>query len=620
MFKNQLVDGLHLVDLAAVLWYGLRLSLKTSGIVLLVSFLLATVIGTISSYWFNNISYRIRQWVAYISTFIFTLLFCIRIPYYSIFNSSFNLMLVNGANDDLSAILDTAIESYGLLWRFPIAILLGVGLAYIAWLFIRKQYKWLNSLIIFNERELKRFFYVKILACFILVVGGAVFLRYGGAFSYSGSINWESASRLHSNLLNEAILDDGQALYRVYSSQNRLKKARTLTATPAELKEMIQLVDGNISETTIDESFKRTIKNSYLKEQPKSVIFILGESYGLWPFLDTFKGPGNYLVQEAESLARSPRGILLEGLAFGAGTMGAVNGYVTGLPDTGLYPNYEKTSYNQIYAMGIGNMMKQLGYKTVFWYGGFGAWQDIRKFTLAQGFDEFHESSSFKNQQGNAWGVPDKVLFQEVESYMQQYKGEKVFHFILTTSNHPPYDIDVKHEGFNLSKVTNHQISELPQDDKRINELGHIWYADHVMGEFVKRTEEHNPDTLFIITGDHSERFTFNKEVDFRTASAIPIILYGKGIDHNWLLPQPYTSALQLIPTIATLVGKSGDVYYSLLPSMFEPTSFVFNYNLWLDKEGYHKLSDGLSNRQKKYVEAIKTIAMWRIIKGNSIE
>ena len=34
-------------------------------------------------------------------------------------------------------------------------------------------------------------------------------------FNYAHSINWESAARLKSNLLNEAILDDGQALYRV---------------------------------------------------------------------------------------------------------------------------------------------------------------------------------------------------------------------------------------------------------------------------------------------------------------------------------------------------------------------------------------------------------------------
>lgn len=43
----------------------------------------------------------------------------------------------------------------------------------------------------------------------------AVFVRYGGAFNYANSINWESAARLKSNMLNEAVLDDGQALYRV---------------------------------------------------------------------------------------------------------------------------------------------------------------------------------------------------------------------------------------------------------------------------------------------------------------------------------------------------------------------------------------------------------------------
>ena len=52
--------------------------------------------------------------------------------------------------------------------------------------------------------------------------------------------------------------------------------------------------------------------------------------------------------------------------------------------------------------------MKQLGYKTIFWYGGFGAWQNVENFVRAQHFDEFRDASSFTGEKGgNAWGVPD---------------------------------------------------------------------------------------------------------------------------------------------------------------------------------------------------------------------
>ena len=41
-------------------------------------------------------------------------------------------------------------------------------------------------------------------------------VRFGGGYNYDTSIYWENAARMKSNLLNEAIMDDGQALYRTW--------------------------------------------------------------------------------------------------------------------------------------------------------------------------------------------------------------------------------------------------------------------------------------------------------------------------------------------------------------------------------------------------------------------
>ena len=57
----------------------------------------------------------------------------------------------------------------------------------------------------------------------LVIVFSLIFVvfRFGGALSYTNSINWESAARLNSNLLNETILDDAQALYRIKSIAKR---------------------------------------------------------------------------------------------------------------------------------------------------------------------------------------------------------------------------------------------------------------------------------------------------------------------------------------------------------------------------------------------------------------
>ena len=49
----------------------------------------------------------------------------------------------------------------------------------------------------------------------------AIFCRFGGAFHSDGGVPWESAARTRYVVLNEAILDDGQALYRAYSTHKR---------------------------------------------------------------------------------------------------------------------------------------------------------------------------------------------------------------------------------------------------------------------------------------------------------------------------------------------------------------------------------------------------------------
>lgn len=149
-----------------------------------------------------------------------------------------------------------------------------------------------------------------------------------------------------------------------------------------------------------------------------------------------------------------------------------------------------------------------------------------------------------------------------------------------------------------------------------------------MMGQFVKRAQMIDPQTLFVITGDHGERFTFAKEVDRRTNSGIPIIFYGAGIDSNWLVgnsnasntanfSQAFASSLQIAPTLAELVGRFGDTYESLVPSIFDQSQFVFNHELWLDNEGYHEQKADLPEAYKDKIDELRTIAIWRVKRGN---
>ena len=44
--------------------------------------------------------------------------------------------------------------------------------------------------------------------------------------------------------------------------------------------------------------------------------------------------------------------------------------------------------------------------------------------------------------------------------------------------------------------------------------------------------------------------------------------------------------SIQIIPTLAELVGRPGQTYEAMVPSLFTQEEFVFNHRLYLDKNG----------------------------------
>ena len=416
-------------------------------------------------------------------------------------------------------------------------------------------------------------------------------------------------------------MDDAQALYRVKSIAKRTSELEDIHLTPAELHEKIQSIGGNPSSTRFDEAFTKTITTERLQQQPQSINIILGESYGLWPFLAEFNEPGAYLVEQGRKYAASPQAMGTQmALAQGTGTMPAIIGLLTGMPDTGMYPNYSVGMLQEPYGFGIGPVMKKLGYKTVFWYGGFSTWQNVKNFALEQGFDEFHDASEMPSNETNAWGVADGDMFKAINAYMDKHRGEKIINVIMTTSNHPPYSVNVAKEGYDAEKVRKNLPDSIANTDKQINEMGHIWYADHVMGEFISKEEQSDPTSLFVITGDHSERFTFAREQSANVFSTIPIIFYGQGIKKEWLSPEAFGMSIQIIPTLAELVGRTGQTYEAMVPSLFNQGPFVFNHRLWMDTNGIYLENEQMPQDYAKYMKTMRELAAWRLKHGDSIQ
>ena len=620
IFQSQLAT-VPIEEILKSLWFGFRLSLKTVGTICLFGFILGTLVQTFVPKW---PSLRLKQIIYSIATILLTFLFLGRIPFYKIFNSSYNMMLINGKHDDIGAIINTAINEYNAFFYIICAIVISViltGFLLKVLSISTKKYS-INNVIStkwYPKTKLAQW----ITGIGLVIVFSLIFvvLRFGGALNYTNSINWESAARLNSNLLNETILDDAQALYRVKSIAKRTSELEDIHLTPAELHEKIQSIGGNPSSTRFDEAFTKTITTERLQQQPQSINIILGESYGLWPFLAEFNEPGAYLVEQGRKYAASPQSMGTQmALAQGTGTMPAIIGLLTGMPNTGMYPNYNVGMLQEPYGLGIGPVMKKLGYKTVFWYGGFSTWQNVKNFALEQGFDEFHDASEMPSNEENAWGVADGDMFKAINAYMDKHRGEKIINVIMTTSNHPPYSVNVAKEGYDADKVRKNLPDSIANTDQQINEMGHIWYADHVMGEFISKEEQADPTSLFVITGDHSERFTFAREEGLKVASTIPIIFYGQGIKKEWLSPDAFGMSIQIIPTLAELVGRTGQTYEAMVPSLFNQWSFVFNHRLWMDTNGIYLENEQMPQDYANSMKTMRELTAWRLKHGDVIQ
>ena len=605
IYSSQL-NG-NYADVPMALFLGARLSLKTAGIMALIGFVVASLPNIIIKKWPAVVLRNIWHGLALV---FFSICFMARIPYYKIFNSAFNMMLINGVHDDIKAIFVTAIEEYQLLWRLPAAILLGLALSYVLYLFLRK-----TGVVEFKNVRHKKLTMAMALPA---VVALWVFVRFGGSFGYNDSINWLSAARLNSNLLNEAILDDGQALYRVRDIKKKQDAANKVDYSSKELRGIIAACGGNKHAATLDEAFLRTVKQPKLKAQPHNVFVIVGESFGNWPFLPKFAHIG--IVPKMQALMNAKNSAYIPTmLPNGGNTVTAVNGLLTGLPETGIYANYQPISFKEKYAAGIANIMKALGYRTVFWYGGYSSWEDVKKFAEAQGFDEFHCADEFGTDTNNVWGCDDAVLFKHTEKYLNnQHKDDKAFHMLLTMSNHAPYIIDVDRLGFPREAVRGKLLADISNDNNTLTELGHIWYADKTMGEFVDKVQQLLPDSLFVITGDHMERFTFAVEQDARVRMSVPCIFYGAGVSPSWFNQRSVGSHIQLAGTLAEILAPQGFSYASLQPSMFDSDA-AFNQRLYASN-GVITMQNKVKKNTKKYIADMRKLAAWRLIKGNSIE
>ena len=608
-------------DLWQALWLGSRLSIQTAGILALFTALPAGLLTIVSRTW----GQRLESLLSGIVLTATSILFVASFPYYGQFHSRFHQLLFNAANDDMYALFISLVQEFNLPLRLAGALLLAACLwAGLRWLLSRSPGN-VSASNIFMPRASwsKRCFKGAAMAAVLYVLGRLII--FGGSWGWETALEWENVGVTRDSFMNEAILDDYQAIYRGYRMNNRLLACNGLNFTAEQIQGLAGTLAGRSPDSkNLDDYLRRQAQGAQIAK-PKQIFLIVSESYANWPLLDKYSelhiadGMKKIIAGEDADYCNAM-------LPNGASTISALTGVTTGLADANLYLTTMPESFAAPYITAIAPQMERLGYTANFWYAGPATWERIGAFTQAQGFAHFYGRGDMpEGAEGSVWGCDDEYLYASVLQGVD--KDVSSFNVILNVSNHSPYTVDVEGKGFDADKVRAALPPEAAKDDWLVNELGHYWYADREMADFVKRLKEEYPGCLVLIVGDHADRYNIDKKPSMYERYAVPFVITGAGIHKGTLLPDSAGSQIDIGPTIIELVAPKGFEYYAIGSSLTRNNRRGVNYGFWITRDFIGEADriplepvqiEGSQGRpidepaMQNYIDAVRSISWWR--------
>ncbi|CRF45757.1 LTA synthase family protein [Helicobacter heilmannii] len=511
---------------------------------------------------------------------LFVLTFCLFLQianttYYEIYGGVFDTNLLDALNQSPKILMGMALHSEH---HIPTKVLVWLAFSGLfGWLYYRLAEKTARLSVVLQNLPLKP-------TLGILLVGFSIWTLYGinSQLAFTGISPDMAAKPAKDPFLRQITPGAFRDLYLVLKGYKKSHNVRFANFTSKSLLQA-SIDYFNLPATTkLPLDLRQLLNHTSQNPVPPTiqhVFYIVSESLSSWHFDPRFDAI--HLVSALKSLNDQQHGFIFPLFIENARrTVKSLDVQLTGLFDINDTNFVNMGVSIPSLPTAIGNQMKGLGFDTTFYYGGSGIWNRLDRFSKKEGFDHFIFNTylmDFANEHfkanpnayprpiKNGWGVHDNVLFDYILNNTPTDK--KTFSMVMTLSNHPTRNVNLKAFGVPVKKIEDFVAHSKEPNMPNANFLGHIYWYDKILVDFIKKARTKFPNSLFVITGDHFDRsFIYAKDNHYWTKS-VPLILYAPSLSPK--LTACIGAHIDIAPTIMELVAPKGHQYASFGKPLF---------------------------------------------------
>jgi len=537
--------GFHVstTDLASVVVQGFRFDLKVSAVA---GFLLLLVLPWVS----GKVQGRIATGVA----FLYVMLSLVNLHYFGFYKTPIDSLVFGVVEDDTSAVLQTIWHDFPVIWTLLLALALTVGSVWLHRVLLRR----LRPDTVLQSRHIAIQLALAIVVFFALVFAGKGTLR-------EMALQRQHLTVTTSPFLNDMVPNGPIALKYAWDSrgqsqnlQNPLVGLKAMGFnSPLAAAEALGLRHGSEAEVKAALTAHEPLPPGTPK---KNLIFFLMESWSAEPLL--YQSPQfDVLGRLAPTLMDPTKACHFSN--FDSAQPGTHPTLEAILFSTPITPLTMGDVGRKPIPWSIPKVIKDAGYQTLFVTSARSGWRDLNRVLAVQGFDEVVDANNLKESYPDAnlgiWGVWDSYVFKYLDKRLAaQPKDKPLFVFVLTSTNHPPYDLPADYHR--VPRDMSLWKGETSSDTLLLN-LDTYHYAADLLGGFVQSVQSGplKSNTIVAATGDHNVRsFGMYAEPARRYLQRqVPFVIWGEGLQCGPQQALP-ASHRDMFNTLLPLIGVNG--------------------------------------------------------------